>query len=76
MNHVKRLAIFCENLHKINLHNTQFARGAQTYAVGVNHLADLTAKELSARLTAKPIDFADPTVKASRRRCTLIAMMW
>ena len=22
------------------------------------------------------IDFADPTVKASRRRCTLLAMMW
>merc|ERR1711992_445399 len=46
-----RKGIFAANLAKINQHNEEYARGEQSWKMGVNQLADLTHDEFMDMLT-------------------------
>ncbi|XP_023280257.1 cathepsin K-like [Seriola lalandi dorsalis] len=52
-----RKEIWKENMHTIEVHNREAEQGKHSYILGMNHLGDMTSKEMSEKMTC----FRGPT---------------
>ena len=55
----QRLRVFSDNVDFITRHNARYDQGLETYTVGVNQFADLTAKEFAA-IYLRPLNRTRP----------------
>ena len=56
---VFRLAVFKENVQKITEHNLKYASGKSSFKMGLNHMSDLTAHEMSEKYLMKNLPKSD-----------------
>ena len=62
-----RRAIFEANVKKINEHNAKFAKGEETYEMGINQFTDMTYEEFSNTVLMEPRDSEHVEVMQSKK---------
>ncbi|XP_077320362.1 cathepsin K-like [Lithobates pipiens] len=70
MEEVKRRMIWEDNLKFVTIHNLEYSLGLHTFEVGMNHLADMTAEEVTATMTG----FRAPEIQ--KTNCTDGLVKW